>query len=225
MSLGICMKAVNSYTFKSKTDFFFEFIPQIILLSVLFGYMNILIIIKWLTNYAGQESMAPSIINTMINIPLKGGAINGNAFIGSAAFNQSLSVILLLIGLVCVPIMLLPKPFIVNKKNNHLHFDHEKHDKEDIEEIKTELEEQLKSNIEENEKEPRTVSPVRKIQMRPSHNDSHPDHKDVGSYYAKTYPALKSRHKKHEFSEIFIHQLIETIEFVLGTISNTASYL
>lgn len=31
--------------------------------------------------------------------------------------------------------------------------------------------------------------------------------------------------KSHGFSDVFVHSMIETIEFVLGTVSNTASYL
>lgn len=37
MSLGICLKAVNSSFLKLPLDFFFEFIPQIVFLLSLFG--------------------------------------------------------------------------------------------------------------------------------------------------------------------------------------------
>ncbi len=48
MTFGIVVKAYNSLYFKKKLDFFFEFIPQVIFMVILFGYMDFLIIFKWL---------------------------------------------------------------------------------------------------------------------------------------------------------------------------------
>jgi V-type H+-transporting ATPase subunit a len=80
MSLGVCMKAFNTTYFKQVIDFRFEFIPQLILLLSLFGYMDLLIIIKWLTWYPvfeGKGELAPSIISQMISMGLKLGAAEG----------------------------------------------------------------------------------------------------------------------------------------------------
>jgi V-type H+-transporting ATPase subunit a len=85
MSIGILLKGMNSLYFRHKLDFFFEFIPQIILLLVLFGWMDILIIGKWsmekninvIWDKDSQEYVdihkSPAIITTMIDIFLSMG--------------------------------------------------------------------------------------------------------------------------------------------------------
>lgn len=75
MSLGVLMKGFNAAYFLNFTDFLFEFVPQFVMLLALFGYMDILIMAKWKTDWHGREDRSPSIIATMINMFLGGGAI------------------------------------------------------------------------------------------------------------------------------------------------------
>ncbi len=75
MLLGIFLKGLNDYHFQNKLGFFFEFIPQMIFLSMLFGYMDILIIIKWCTDWSKKSFSPPSIITQLLNIFLKFGSV------------------------------------------------------------------------------------------------------------------------------------------------------
>lgn len=126
MSLGVCMKALNSLYYKRYIDFIFEFIPQILLLLALFGFMDMMIIIKWLTNYStlpGGESTAPSVITTMITMCLNLGVQPPGSKDQPFVSNQTITMqILLLLVIVCVPIMLFVKPIYENakfKKEDH----------------------------------------------------------------------------------------------------------
>lgn len=71
MTLGVLIKASNSIHFCQCLDLIFEFLPQLTFLVLLFGYMDFLIVYKWLTSWGYYNSHAPSIITTMINLPLK----------------------------------------------------------------------------------------------------------------------------------------------------------
>ena len=78
MTLGIVIKGLNAAYFKRWAEFCFEFIPQLIVMLAMFGYMDLLIVLKWLTDYEGITHQAPSIIQTMIGMFLNQGAIPPN---------------------------------------------------------------------------------------------------------------------------------------------------
>lgn len=83
----------------------------------LFGYMDLMIVIKWCSNYFGIESQAPSIITTMVGLFLDGGKVQGlYLFPGQRVF----SILMVLIVCLCVPWMLLVKPFYLYKENERL---------------------------------------------------------------------------------------------------------
>jgi len=90
MVVGVVIKLFNSLYFRRKLETIFEFIPQILFLGLLFGYMDFLIIFKWLkpwnckidyvnnamdcNNGASVDYGPPSIISTMMDIGLKVGS-------------------------------------------------------------------------------------------------------------------------------------------------------
>jgi V-type H+-transporting ATPase subunit a len=236
MSLGIIMKGFNYVHFRKPVDFFFEFIPQLVLMLCLFGYMDLMIITKWMTDWTGREAGAPPVIATMIGMFLRFGQIpdNTEALFTSPSYQQGLSQILLLIGLTCVPIMLFVKPlhWLSQQKDHGAHKDGHSALLNDDSDGEVEMHDLSHSKG-------KIVGD--KLDDEEAHPHAHADKppKAKGDKQAKLKVDLNksqqmddlikfvqgSTHSNHDFSEVFIHQLIETIEFVLGTVSNTASYL
>ena len=203
MSLGIVMKAFNALHFEKKLDFFYEFIPQITLLLCLFGWMDLLIIVKWLTPWQGNESRAPGIVSVMINMFLNFGAIDTDttdALVFSPNVQETVSILLLIVAVCCIPTMLIVKPLIIFQKM-----------RKERKELEKDDEGYLELNDKENQHENKNFA-AKQMEIQQDVNITHIISGD-------------DDHEDHGFGEIVIHQLIETIEFSLGTISNTASYL
>jgi len=96
-----------------------EFIPQIIFMCFLFLYMVLLMFIKWV-NFGPTNDVksgpycAPSILITFINMVLfkssKSPEVCDDYMFAGQGILQKLLVI---IALLCVPVMLLAKPFLI----------------------------------------------------------------------------------------------------------------
>lgn len=133
MSVGIFMSLFNHLYFRDRLSLIYEFIPQVIFFWSIFGYLSFLIIFKWtaipyLIDRSFKQDVTigrpPDIYGIMIDMFLKPGTIperfvaENNKYENNLFAGQGLlQVVLVLAAVVCVPIMLLPKPFILKKRH------------------------------------------------------------------------------------------------------------
>lgn len=126
MIFGVCVSVVNYNFFNKRIRIFLEFLPQIIFLVLLFGYMVFLMFFKWIqytpkTDFQPHTpGCAPSVLIMFINMMLfkETEPLHGcDQYMFS--FQPTLQRVLVLIALVCIPWMLLAKPLYVmfSRKN------------------------------------------------------------------------------------------------------------
>ena len=238
MMLGIFIRGINNINAKNHTAFYFEFIPQFLFMGLMFGYLISMIFYKWGTDYDSNTHEAPSLLTIMINMAIKLGEIDGKPLFESfMGFSQeSINRLILFICVLLIPVMLLVKP--INFYMRKVKTKGIKYRNDGVSLIKNENKNDDNINININDNN--NINNDYDI-----NNDDNMNLNNSGDYslslsqesaikpnelYSELYATQKIKYKeeaktKYQFIELFIGQLIEVIEYVLGTVSNTASYL
>eukprot|EP01006_Ploeotia_vitrea_P042674 TRINITY_DN66651_c1_g1_i2.p1 TRINITY_DN66651_c1_g1~~TRINITY_DN66651_c1_g1_i2.p1 ORF type:complete len:842 (+),score=90.96 TRINITY_DN66651_c1_g1_i2:42-2528(+) len=175
MMVGEVLQLFNHVYFFDWKHILFQFVPEVIFLMFTFGYMDLLILIKWTTNWTAEMAnnhTPPLILDTMTKFFLGVGAVEeGQYLYANEKTQQTVQMILLFTAVLSIPVILVPIPLAEfwSRKNR------------------------------------RNFEPIRGPRDQEDPN------------------ALEE--EDTDFSEVVIKQIIHTIEYVLGCVSNTASYL
>jgi V-type H+-transporting ATPase subunit a len=219
MMFGLLLRFSNAIHFRNKLDLFFECIPMFTFATCLFGYMMFMIVYKWTIDWTGPQGMGggygpPSIIVNLINMVLKPGTVK-DAMYGQyqspydlkwkpgmpAKENICTTTTSPPCGQAVMQVRLLILaglciPLILLPKPLILHYCKDK----------------KRGHRGGSGSEDGVAMPTL------GDDDGAPD-----AEHGAGGPHGDEGH--HGFGDIMIHQIIETIEFVLGMVSNTASYL
>ncbi|XP_054725479.1 V-type proton ATPase 116 kDa subunit a1-like isoform X1 [Anastrepha obliqua] len=199
MVFGVCLSVENMVYFKKKAYILLEFIPQVLFLILLFGYMSFMMFYKWVqysatTDYEPDSAgCAPSVLIYFINMILFKASPQLSGC-DMYMFDSQVTVerVFWIVALCCIPWLLIGKPLYIQCERL--------------------FEAKSKS------KEPY----VEKIEIQEG---------DIVIEATLTDPLPHAHHEGEDeeeeepMSEIWIHQGIHTIEYILSTISHTASYL
>uniref|UniRef100_A0A8C7S319 V-type proton ATPase subunit a n=1 Tax=Oncorhynchus mykiss TaxID=8022 RepID=A0A8C7S319_ONCMY len=106
MSFGVVLSVFNHLHFKHNFNIYLLFLPELLFLLCLFGYLVFMILYKWLAFGARDSRLAPSILIHFINMFLMQGEDNTPLYPGQTG----LQVFLVVVALLSVPVLLLGKP-------------------------------------------------------------------------------------------------------------------
>lgn len=193
MFFGVTLSFFNHRFFRRPLDIFCQFLPELIFLTCMFGYLVVLIIYKWLAFNASNSSCAPSLLINLISTFLYNYPDEPCSPTNFYPNQKEFQTFLLLLVVVCIPWLLLPKPLILRHLNKK---------------------KMLKIG---SSASPHQIEAGGGIELSPSSSIDEGNHlKDSHSNHD---------HEQFDFGDVMIHQCIHTIEYCLGCISHTASYL
>jgi V-type H+-transporting ATPase subunit a len=114
MTFSLCLSFVNYKHFGSKLDIYANFLPSMIFLLSIFGYLVVCIIYKWSVDWYARGEAPPSLLNMLIYMFLSPSTLEDPLYPGQKPIQN----ILLLVALVCVPWLLLMKPLYLRWENS-----------------------------------------------------------------------------------------------------------
>ncbi|XP_029945879.1 V-type proton ATPase 116 kDa subunit a isoform X2 [Salarias fasciatus] len=192
MLFGVTLSLFNHLYFQKPINIYLGFIPEIVFMSSLFGYLAILIFYKWLAYDAQTSREAPSLLIAFINMFLfsYSDPTNKPLYRGQ----MGLQTFLVLIALACVPCMLIVKTLILRRQ-----YLWRKH-----------LGTQNFGGI--------------RVGNGPTEDEAEIIQHDQLAQQSDDEPEA-CEEEEFNFADVAVHQAIHTIEYCLGCISNTASYL
>ncbi|XP_006832735.1 PREDICTED: V-type proton ATPase 116 kDa subunit a isoform 1 isoform X6 [Chrysochloris asiatica] len=186
MMFGVTLSLFNHVYFKKPLNIYFGFIPEIIFITSLFGYLVILIFYKWTAYDAQTSEKAPSLLIHFINMFVFSYPDSGNTMLYSG--QKGIQCFLVVVALLCVPWMLLLKPLVL--RHQYLRRKH--------------------------------LGTLNFGGIRVGNGPTEEDAEIIQHDQLSTH---SEDAEEFDFGDTMVHQAIHTIEYCLGCISNTASYL